>query len=181
VKRARVGNARLFNQSLDLMWQETLSNQLSGNELQKLQDRVIRLIPSTRKAPHDAYDAQVECAVLALGYCIRTKLTGDTFDLTAAASQAFESISHILKKSIRGKRQVDPRHPQWHEQVSAQALIRSEHLRQKNDLLDIQQADTTTAPDVIARIRKRAEIDSVSLLPAEVIAAPGPRDTARDD
>jgi hypothetical protein len=169
-KRTHAGNARLFNQGLELMWKETQSNKWSVGELEGLADHIVRLLPSKRRAPCDVYESNAEYALLALTYCIRTRIRGKTADVIYAAAEVFDSIDDFLTNWMRGAPEIDQNHPQWNEHLSRHSLIRAEHLRQERDLLDIQGVDSDSAAEIIAKMRCRAEIDSKSFLPTEVMA-----------
>ncbi len=151
------------------MWRESIAPQVSDGELKTLDDRVMVLVPDPRRTPFDMYAANAEYAVLALAYCIGTRRSGDASDVMHCAVQAFNSIHNFLTSRIERTPQLDSNHPQWAEHLTTHPLIRAEVFRQEKDLLDVQGAVPETVAHLIDEIRRRAEIDSHSFLPSDVM------------
>jgi uncharacterized protein YjaG (DUF416 family) len=167
-ERSKTGDLALFTRALDSMWREVLADQRSRNDFKILDDQVTALIPSP-VARHGIYMAHAEFAVLSLAYCISARVSGNSSDVIHAARQCFESIDNFLLSPTEKTPEIDQSHPNFEAQILTHPLMQAEHLRQERDLSDVQHANVDTMPSVIAQIRQRAEIDSKSFLPAEVV------------
>jgi hypothetical protein len=165
-RRTGDGNSRALDNLLSEIWEDIRWKKASEQDHNKWHERGERLYPS-QNAKGDIYSAGAELAVLSLLHCNSVLLTGKSQGSVHAAHQTFESIDDFLTSPIGKKPQFDIDQADAISRLLAHPLTKAEHRRQERDLFELEQtlSRPELMPDVVDKLRKRAEIEAKEFLP----------------
>jgi hypothetical protein len=165
VKRTGAGSSETFDNLLNAIWDDIRHPRASEQDYKKWEARGDKLLKHKTKS--DIYGAGAEFAILGLLYSNDVLTTGKTQFVISAAHQTFNFIDNFLTSPIGKRPQFDVDQADTNARVLAHPLTRAEHLRQEQDLFELEQAldRPDTMLDAIDRLRQRSAIEAKDLLP----------------
>jgi uncharacterized protein YjaG (DUF416 family) len=151
-------NPTAVSQALANLWESVEGSPLNAASLEKHYDVCLSLIPDYDKEYVQGQEI-AEDAVLAVIYGIDTQLSGDSQDAAASAESAYNSLDHY----VIDKFNVDIAAPNAQLRIDSYPIMQAEFRRQRTDMADLQSAAKNSGSEraVIARIKRRAEVDSI--------------------
>jgi uncharacterized protein YjaG (DUF416 family) len=142
---------------LERIWRDVCGERIGAEELQRLIDRSMAIIPREDTEVWLPEQAAAEDAVAALAYALRCRQNGEAQEAVWAARRVYEALDHF----VLNRDDIDTNSAAAEERVVADPLIQAEISRQDRDADELLSADIDEI--VAARLRARAEVEGKSL------------------
>lgn len=142
---------------LERIWRDLGGDPVGAEELQRLVDHAMAIIPREDTNEWVPEQAAAEDAAAALAYALRCRQNGEAQEAAWAARRVYEALDHFVIE----RDDVDTNVPGAEDRVLSDPLIQAELERQHRDIDELLLA--VADERVSARIRARAEIEAQSL------------------
>jgi uncharacterized protein YjaG (DUF416 family) len=141
---------------LERIWRDLAGDSLSTEELERLAERAMAIIPREDADEWLPGQAAAEDAAAALAYALRCRQNGEAQEAAWAARRVYEALDHFIIE----RDNVDTNLPGAEARVLSDPLIQAELDRQDRDIDELLAA---ADEGVSSRIRARAVTEAKSL------------------
>jgi uncharacterized protein YjaG (DUF416 family) len=156
-ERAGRGNPTALRQSLTSLWDDLDRNRLTDVEVQAMIDACMASIPKEDDVPWVPEQASAEDAGAAVAYALRCRQNGQSQEAAWAGRRAYEALDHFVVNF----EDIDVNKPGAEARVLGHAAVQAELTRQRRDLDELLGGDAKAVRQVAARLRERAQKESV--------------------